>query len=250
MRACARVRVCVCVCVALLSVAPYNSVAWPIWWLFQLLSVIALSKEEYARQKRQAIFDSLRAGRPVCIPVGHDSSMLMRGADEGKSHEDGLMPLLEDILALQRSLPFSLVMCPVHVVWSPKPLQKPTAVGAKRQQSYAEWAFGTRQRPGLLRAAASMLLDSRRFVQVGGGAPVNLSEWMLQYRAASAPSPHSPGLRSHVGTLATALDTPWRASSAESVRACVCVCVCVCVCARARAYVCRPGTRVRACMCE
>jgi hypothetical protein len=227
--------VCVCVCVAHLSVAPYNSVAWPIWWLYQLLSSIALSKEEYARQKRQAIFDSLRAGRPVCIPVGHNS-VLTRGADVGKSDEDGLVPLLEDILALQRSLPFSLVMCPVHVVWSPKPLKKPMAACEKRQRSYAEWALGTRQRPGLLRTTASMLLDSRRFVHVGGGAPVNLSEWMLQYRAASAPSPHTKGLRTHARTLATALDTPWRASSAERggggrerERTCVRACVRVCV---------------------
>lgn len=168
-----------------LSVAPYNAVAWPLWWLYRLISSIAQSKEEVALQRRQAIFDELRTGRAVCIPIGPGDN----SGNEAWRCCQGVAPLLQDILALQRSLPFPLVMCPLHVAWSRKPLRRASAAS---KRSYADRVFGTRERPGLLRAAASMLFDRRRFVQVGGGAPINLSEWMLSYRAAAAPTSHAP----------------------------------------------------------
>jgi glycerol-3-phosphate O-acyltransferase len=145
--------------------------------------------------------------------------------------------LMRHLLGLQRELPFPVLLCPVHVVWSRAPLDThqdipqcdaeatPSAhlagghatqaahtsahkghathdaqtAAAKRacnkerpKQSYNEWIFGSRRRPGLLRTFVSMLCDRRDFVQIGGGAPINLSEWLLEYRAAAVASAHQP----------------------------------------------------------
>ena len=121
------------------------------------------------------------------------------------------------------------VICPLHMVWSRTPLA-PTAGsggdkggrggdrgsnGRDRQNSskvdrdgnettdmdskdctgtlsWTDWVWGTHKQPGLCRTLFSMVCNRREFVHIGGGSPINLSEWLLDYRAGSQPSTHEP----------------------------------------------------------
>ena len=112
------------------------------------------------------------------MTVGHESN-----CDAGG---DAAAALLQDIFALQRSEAQPLVLCPMMVVWSRAPLLPPSPT------SWTSQIFGSRRRPGLVRAFASMLLNRRPCVQIGGGPPINVAEWLLEYRAASHASPQIP----------------------------------------------------------
>ena len=36
------------------------------------------------------------------------------------------------------------------------------------------------------------MIHANRYVDIGGGAPINLSEWLLEYHAGSEESPYEP----------------------------------------------------------
>ena len=191
-----------------LSQVPYISIMWPFWAFYRILSQWSLAPEERHLLARKQMSDNLHAGvrgrlqhirahapsprpahlpthagslkcihtgRAIVVTVGHESN-----CDTGG---DAAAALLQDIFSLQRSESQPLVLCPMLVVWSREPLLTPSP------KSLATRIFGSRRQPGLMRAFASMLWNRRPCVQIGGGAPINVAEWLLEFRAASHASP-------------------------------------------------------------
>jgi hypothetical protein len=93
-----------------LSTAPYVCFMWPIWLIFRLLSCLRVPKEELLKQDRKALAQQLALGRAVVVAVGAGAG--------GDQVED----MVENLIELQRVLPFPLIVCPLHVVWSRTPL--------------------------------------------------------------------------------------------------------------------------------
>lgn len=160
-----------------LLIVPYVSFLWPVWLLMRLLLDFGKSKEEREKRYREEAVTLVRNGQPLIVPVGY-------GSGQGEGGYEA-RELIMDIIATQRSVGGPICLCPLHAVWNRAPLERE---GAGLLSRLTRRVFGPRRWPGALRFLASVLSEARDYVEVRGGGHINLSEWLLGYRAASAPS--------------------------------------------------------------
>ncbi|EKX40399.1 hypothetical protein GUITHDRAFT_142722 [Guillardia theta CCMP2712] len=171
-----------------LVVLPYVSLMWPVWLLFHLLQLLGMSQQQRKESRKSKAVQAARNGQPLIFSAGGG-----RGGEEA-------CELLEDIIVLQRNSSMPLIICPLIAIWNRTPLPSSgphRSKGSRGLESQEEatgflqcivsGVFGSKRQPSPLRAFVSLLLDLRDHMQVGGGLPINLSEWLLDYRAASSP---------------------------------------------------------------
>jgi len=172
-----------------LVVLPYVSLMWPVWLLFHLLQLLGMSQQQRKESRKSKAVQAARNGQPLIFSAGGG-----RGGEEA-------CELLEDIIVLQRNSSMPLIICPLIAIWNRTPLPSSgphRSKGSRGLESQEEatgflqcivsGVFGSKRQPSPLRAFVSLLLDLRDHMQVGGGLPINLSEWLLDYRAASSPN--------------------------------------------------------------
>jgi len=175
-------------------VVPYVSVMWPAWLLLRLLQRSCMSEEQRREERKSQAVQAARNGQTFIFSVGESRAGKGEPGDEA-------CELLEEIIVLQRNSSMPLIVCPLIAIWNRSPLPPSDQLGSSCSAGREERdervgfllamerrLFGSRRQPSSLRAFVSLLLDLRNHMQVGGGLPINLSEWLLDYRAASSPN--------------------------------------------------------------